>query len=204
MIKCPKCGGPLKTTTNNGVSIEECGNCGFVHNMATGEEKMLHIDDKSCCVKCPACGSKLRIRGDESNPVIHIGDIVACSFCNAEFAIPEKPDPSLTITLTCGQCSGKSKVPANKGKLSVNCPHCHAKFVHDTGVWPEKPPKAEQDYNYGYAQNTQAAASTNECYQCPKCGWTHPNTAALNEDLAARTQCQSCGNSYLVHLTWDD
>ena len=208
MKKCPKCGQPLTEKMQAGVTIEDCNACGYWHNTATGEEKMLNLKSRSCLVKCPSCAAKLRIYGEGSTPALHIGDTVTCSFCNTEFAIPEKPDPDLFLNAICPHCSQKSRIPANKGNLSVTCPHCKNKFIHDTGTWPERLPNTKQTTstaNTQYSQaNTQAAANSNECYQCPKCGWTHPNTNALNESIAAHTQCQSCGNSYLVHLTWDD
>lgn len=202
MKNCPQCGAPLTERTHAGVTVEECNACGYLHNSTTGDEKILNIKSKSCLVKCPSCASKLRIYGDTSNPVLHIGDTATCSFCNTEFTIPEKPDPDLFLNAICPHCSEKSRIPANKGNLSVTCPHCKNKFIHDTGRWPERLPEAKQSYS---AENTQySQVNTNECYQCPKCGWTHPNTSVLNESIAARTQCQNCGNSYLVHLTWDD
>ena len=201
MNNCPKCGATLKKTTNLGVTVEECDSCGYCYNTATGEEKFLNYQSKSCIVKCPSCASKLRIMGNETVPTIHIGDVVSCHFCNSTFQIPETPDADLRLTITCPNCSGKSRIPANKGKLSVTCPQCKSNFIHDTGTWPEKLPSAQQTHS---SANTQTTANTNECYQCPKCGWTHPNTSALNESIAAHTQCQSCGHSYLVHLTWDE
>ena len=208
MKNCPKCGAPLQERTNIGITVEECASCGYWHNTATGEEKILDRKAKSCLLKCPSCASKLRIFGEGSNPILHIGDTATCSFCNAEFAIPEKPDPDLFLNVACPHCSEKSRVPANKGNLSVTCPHCKNKFLHDTGTWPERRPDAKQsnstDYTQASKKDTWAATNANECYQCPKCGWTYPDTNALNESIAAHTQCQNCGNSYLVHLTWDD
>ena len=203
MKNCPKCGAPLKETTHIGVTVEECNSCGYWHNTATGEVKTLDVSGKTFLVQCPACSSKLRIKGTPSDPVIHIGDTVTCSFCNADFQVPEMPDAALHAIVACPHCSGKSRVPANKGNLSVTCTQCKEKFLYDSGTWPVKAPAAQQAASYTNTY-TQAAASTNECYQCPKCGWTHPNTSALNEEIAAHTPCGSCGNSYLIHLTWDD
>ncbi len=207
MNNCPKCGTSMKETTNLGITVEECVSCGYWHNKNTGEVKIFDRSGGSFLIKCPSCASKLRVmrtQDDETTPVIYIGDIVSCSFCNTDFQVPETPDPDLRLIVNCPHCSGKSRVPANRKKLSVTCTHCRKEFIHDTGTWPKRRPSEQQAYNTGYTQTAQTAASVNECYQCPKCGWTHPNTNALNEDIAKHTPCQNCGNSYLVHLTWDD
>ena len=240
MKHCPKCGAPLKTLTSNGITVEQCDSCGYTYNATTGEVKYIAMKGESCIVRCPSCASKNRFYREASGSDGYVGSRATCAFCNADFEIPEEPDPDLSLVITCMHCGGKSSVPANKGKLSITCPQCKSKLIHDTGTWPrsraasqpahstpttqkaqtssyaapnvgtrtEKPAASRPVRSTPATQNTQVnqqpKVSVNECYQCPKCGWTHPNTSALSENTAKHTRCQSCGNSYLVHLTWDD
>jgi len=240
MYSCPKCRSELKRVTSNGVTIEQCSSCGYWHNTATGEVLNFRVEGDSFIVRCPHCASRYRCFSIDSEKKINIGSSVVCPFCNGRFSIPEKPDPELYMEITCLRCSAKSRVLANKGKISIICPQCKGRIIHDTGIWPQKYSSAQQPSVNANTQNTvvnsrpvnnsgtrsqvsapsqqprinantqntqahnQTKVSINECYQCPKCGWTHPNTSALNEITAKHTQCQSCGNSYLAHLTWED
>jgi transcription elongation factor Elf1 len=37
-------------------------------------------------------------------------------------------------------------------------------------------------------------------FKCPRCGWQYPGPLLIKGDIAPNTQCQNCGNSYLVRV----
>ena len=37
-------------------------------------------------------------------------------------------------------------------------------------------------------------------FKCPRCGWQCPGPLLIKGDIAPNTQCQNCGNSYLVRV----
>ncbi len=39
-----------------------------------------------------------------------------------------------------------------------------------------------------------------EYFKCPKCGWQYPGPLLVKGDVAAYTQCQRCGHSYLIRI----
>lgn len=141
-MSCPKCGKPLKIITNNGITVEIC-DCGYHYNRNTGEVKNMKAQAGACIVRCPKCQARSRVCTTPEHPEIKVGDIAVCEFCKAEFPIPARPDPDIYMSVTCPHCEGKSRVPANKGKLKVTCGHCGEKYLYDSGTWPGTPVKQQ-------------------------------------------------------------
>lgn len=102
----------------------------------SAEDKNINQTSGSCVVKCPSCETKIRICPTDEKPKVTVGDMVFCGICKSEFLIPERPDSSLSLVVTCPHCKEKNRVPANRGILTVSCNHCKKGFKYDSGTWP--------------------------------------------------------------------
>ena len=218
--ECRSCGYCHNTATGETMHIRydgdsytvRCPHC--ANNIRVGNNGTESKDHIGSEITCPNCHGHFSIPG-EPDPVLYME--ITCSHCFTKCRVQFVEGD---LSVLCPQCMNEliryiGAIPQNgapsqpaRSAAGTQSPAVNNRPVHNAGAMPQKgvstqPARSTVDTKTTQAHN-QTKVSINECYQCPKCGWTHPNTSALNEITAKHTQCQSCGNSYLVHLTWED